>query len=275
MTPEIREVRDEVAALTLRVARPLIWHDRTEGWPKRLDGATCFFLRFEHGVIGVTADHVISSYERAVAANPNTVCQLRTSQPFDLAAATIARNTTRDIATFTVSEAILSQTEAVALDCRGSWPPPDLKHGWRLSLCGFPEASSMRKTWADRSAEFNAWGALTAVDGVTSSEIVTTYDPTIVEPSSWAPNLPPLAFNLSGCSGGPVLAHGIRNGLHRWFPVAIISGGPWLEDDGRSKTQESHGALAGIDLIRLSRIDIIQPDGTIRQSTEDTGWLPG
>jgi len=72
-----------------------------------------------------------------------------------------------------------------------------------------------------------------------------------------------------------VLAHGIRNGLHRWFPVAIISGGPWLEDDGRSKTQESHGALAGIDLIRLSRIDIIQPDGTIRQSTEDTGWLPG
>ena len=36
-------VHDEVAALTLKVARPLIWHDRTEGWPKRLDGATCFF----------------------------------------------------------------------------------------------------------------------------------------------------------------------------------------------------------------------------------------
>lgn len=102
MTPEMRAVQTEVAALTLQVARPLIWHDRTEGWPKRLNGATCFFLRFEAGIVGVTANHVISAYKSAVEANPNTVCQLRNSPAFDLEAAIIARDAARDIATFAV-----------------------------------------------------------------------------------------------------------------------------------------------------------------------------
>lgn len=71
----------EIAALTLRGARPLIRHERTEGWPERLGGATCFFLRFARGIIGVTANHVIDAYECALAANPNTVYQLRNSPP--------------------------------------------------------------------------------------------------------------------------------------------------------------------------------------------------
>ena len=33
---------DEVAALTLRVARPLIWHDKTKGWPKVLEHVGVF-----------------------------------------------------------------------------------------------------------------------------------------------------------------------------------------------------------------------------------------
>src|SRR5258708_5790922 len=130
MTADMRATHEEVAALTLRVARPLIWHDRTEGWPKRLDGATCFFLRFEQGIIGVTADHVISAYESAIAANPNTVCQLRNSPAFDLLRAIIARDAARDIATFAVSESLLSNIEAIPLDCRGSWPPPEPQHLW-------------------------------------------------------------------------------------------------------------------------------------------------
>jgi hypothetical protein len=265
MTPEMRAVHDEVAALTLQVARPLIWHDRTEGWPKRLDGATCFFLRFEAGIVGVTANHVISAYRSAVASNPSTVCQLRNSPAFDLEAAIIARDAARDIATFAVSEAVLSHIDAVALDCRGSWPPPEPQSLWLLSVCGYPE--SMRITKADRSAEFRAWGALAAVECVTRDEIVITYDPAIVKPTAWAPNLPPLGFNLSGCSGGPVLVHGTRNGLHRWFAVALIAEGP--------KEQAKQGDAAEFDMIRLRRIDIIQPDGTIKQPTEVTGWLPG
>jgi hypothetical protein len=265
MAAENQAVQDEVAALTLKVARPLIWHDRTEGWPKRLDGATCFFLRFEDRIVGVTANHVIDAYERAVAANSNTVCQLRNSPAFDLPAAIIARNASRDIATFAVPEVLLSQIEAIPLDCRGSWPPPEPQHLWLLSACGFPE--SMRITMPGRSAEFRAWGALAAVEGVTRDEILITYDPAIVKPAAWAPTLPPIGFNMSGCSGGPVLAHGDRNGLHRWFPVGLIHAGP--------KEQQKQGEAAEFDMIRLRRIDIIQPDGTIKLPAENTGWLPG
>jgi hypothetical protein len=145
MTPEQQAVQTEVATLTLQVARPLIWHDRTEGWPKRLDGATCFFLRFDIGIVGITANHVVDAYESAVSENPNIVCQLRNSAAFDLPAAIIARDAARDIATFAVPEAVLSQIDAIPLDCRGSWPPPEPQHLWLLSICGFPEWGSKPK----------------------------------------------------------------------------------------------------------------------------------
>lgn len=265
MTSEIRALDKEIAELTLRVARPLIWHDRTKGWPKRLDGATCFFLRFEQRVIGVTADHVVSAYEKAIVANKNTVCQLRNSPVFDLLAAIIARDTKRDIATFAVSEDVLAHIDAIPLDCRASWPPPEPPELSSLSACGFPE--SMRKTYPDRSAEFPAWGALAAVACITPDEILITYDPKSVERVSWGPALPQVGFNMSGCSGGPVLAHGTRNGLHRWFAVGLIAQGP--------SEHNKQGIAAEFDMIRLSRIDSIQPDGTITQPTEDKGgWLP-
>jgi len=265
MTPEQKAVQDEVAALTLRVARPIIWHDRSEGWPKRIDGATCFFLQFDGGIIGVTANHVVSAFESALAENRNIVCQLRTSPAFDLLKAIISRDLESDIATFTVETSTLSEIDAIALDCRGSWPPPEPKNLWLLSACGFPE--SMRITRPDRSLEFQAWGALGIIEAVTRDEILTTYDPAIVKPAAWAPLLPRIGFNMSGCSGGPVLVHVNQNGLHRWFPVAMIVAGP--------RQDKKQGESAEFDMIRMRRIDIIQPDGTIKPPSENASWLPG
>jgi hypothetical protein len=246
-----RTMFEEVAALTLRVARPLIWHDKTEGWPKVLDGGTCFLLRFDEGIVGVTANHVVAAFEDAVVKNPNVVCQLRTVL-FDLRTSSIDRDEDLDIATFRVSEAEAAGTEATVLDCRGNWPPPMPDAMRALSICGYPE--HMRVTAADRSAEFQAWGALAAVESTTDREILITYDPARDRSSRWAMTLPPLGLNLSGCSGGPVLMHGTRNGLHRWFPVAMVIAGP---KDGKQ------GLFTDIDLIRLRRIHIVQPDGSI------------
>lgn len=260
-TPEDRAMYNEVAALTLRVARPLIWHDRTEGWPKVLAGATCFFLRFAGGIVGVTAHHVFRAYANAVAENENIVCQLRTSPAFDLSAAIIDVDEIRDIATFRITEDILVQTDAIALDCRGCWPPPPLDDMRALSICGFPEQT--RTTTANKTAEFLAWGALAAVESITDREILVTYDPSRDQPTTWGPTLPPLGMNLSGCSGGPALMHVMRSGIHRWFPVGLLTRGP--RDQGT-------GASAEFDMIRLARIHVIQPDGTIKK--EDPGWLP-
>ncbi len=118
---------------------------------------------------------------------------------------------------------------------------------------GWPKAWHIKKM-PDRSAECQAWGALAAVESITEREILVTYDPARDQPSRWAMTLPPLGLNLSGCSGGPVLMHGMRNGLHRWFPVAIVIAGP---KDGKQDL------FTDIDLIRLRRIHIVQPDGSI------------
>lgn len=71
---------------------------------------------------------------------------------------------------------------------------------------------------------------------------------------------------MSGCSGGPVLVHGDRNGLHRWFPVGLIHEGP--------KAEQKQGAATEFGMIRLRRIDRIKSDGTIKRPIDDSGWLP-
>ena len=50
----------EVTALSRKVARPLVWHDLRESWPKRLLGGSFFILRYDVGLIGVTAEHVVT-----------------------------------------------------------------------------------------------------------------------------------------------------------------------------------------------------------------------
>src|SRR5262245_29238022 len=93
---------NEVATLTMKVARPLIWHDLRESWPKRLLGGSCFILRFDVGLIGVTAEHVISAFEaEKEKRGAGMGCLLRTI-PFDLKGAIVDRDAELDIATFSI-----------------------------------------------------------------------------------------------------------------------------------------------------------------------------
>jgi hypothetical protein len=48
-SPDDMAVAEALADLTLKVATPVVWHDRKEGWPKRIFGGTCFSLRFAFG----------------------------------------------------------------------------------------------------------------------------------------------------------------------------------------------------------------------------------
>src|ERR1700693_4421083 len=75
-----------VADFTMKVARPLIWYDVRKPWPKRVPGGTCFILRFSAGLIGVTAEHVITAFEEARKQAADIVSLLRTVR-FDLAGA--------------------------------------------------------------------------------------------------------------------------------------------------------------------------------------------
>jgi hypothetical protein len=78
-----RDTQIAVANFTLRVSTPLYWHDRLARFPKKLIGATCFVLRFDERLVGVTAAHVVDQYEQARGQVPTLVCQLRLA-PFAL-----------------------------------------------------------------------------------------------------------------------------------------------------------------------------------------------
>jgi hypothetical protein len=106
----------------------------------------------------------------------------------------------------------------------------------------------------------DAWGALDFVEDYTDSEILIVYDPNKV---IGAPTLPPLGFNMSGCSGGPAFIHETGGGLHRWHPVGLIVEGPKFGE----------GDAAEFDMIRIRRTDCIGPDGRISRAVS-SGWLP-
>ncbi len=123
-------------------------------------------------------------------------------------------------------------------------------------------------TSTDRFGTFRAYGGLNAIEDFSDREIVITYDPAREKSLNGLP-LPSVDLNLSGCSGGPVLLHGLRNGLHRWFPVGLICGGPMRNGVGEIDLGEV-GAFA---MIRAVRIHRLEPDGTIKKQ-EFGGWLP-
>lgn len=269
-SPSKLAIAEELANLTEKVAAPIIWHDPYEGWPRRIYGGTCFFLRFAHGIIGVTADHVVGELQKAIDGNSNTICQIickkkdiRTSTLVDLPGLIIDRSHGWDIATFRVSEEIVEAIGATVLDCRGIWPPPEPVVGRVVTFCGFPEAERVAASELGVVDVFMCCG-LQMIDEKNERDLIVTYDPARDEVAPWgAPWKQPLGYNMSGCSGGPVLSHGDLNGLQRWFPIAMIIMGP--RDKGA-------GQAEGWDMIRMRRIDAIEPDGNIKQ--EDSGWLP-
>jgi hypothetical protein len=251
---------NEVATFTMKVARPLIWHNLRKSWPKRLLGGTCFILRFDVGLIGVTAEHVITAFEAEKEKRGAAIgCLLRTV-PFDLTGAIVDRDVELDIATFSVTEDQLIKSEATAIDCRPEWPPPTPDKGRELSLAGFPDEL---KTESSYPIESRAYADLTRVEDVTYRDIIATYEPQRDIRILTAPELPDLGANLSGCSGGPVLMHTERNGLYRWFPVGLILRGPRASSDA---------TLREYDIFRFRRIHFVNADGSIRH--QNVGWLP-
>jgi hypothetical protein len=251
-TFEERVLHQRVSDLTLRVARPLVRYNNQEPWPKSLSGGTCFILRFDVGLIGVTAEHVIAVFEDDKRKCKDSRCLLRTV-PFDLLGAVIARDADLDIATFSVTEDELAGSEAVALDCRSmSWPPPVPIQGDPVSFGGFP--GEIARQSLHSNVEFGAFVSLALIQDVTQRDIVVTFEPTRDSRIVADPKLPVLGANLSGCSGGPVLVHYERNGLHRWFPVAMMVAGP---------KEQGTGISAEFDILRFRRIHFIQDDGSI------------
>ncbi len=243
LTPDEQSMYEKVGNLTMRIARPLIWNDDLEAWPKILHGGTCFILRFDTGLIGVTAEHVIGAFEDLKRIRNDITCLIRTV-PINLIESIVDCNTELDIATFKVTERQLKESKAIALDYR---PPclgfPIPKIGAAISFGGYPEA--LKKMSFDMNIEFRTYVNMAHVEDITDRDIIATYNPTRDIRMRAASQLPNLGANLSGCSGGPVLVHFEADGNHRWSPIGMMIAGP---------KHVAKGALQDLDIIRLRRI---------------------
>jgi hypothetical protein len=243
----------------VKSCKVIYWHDPRAPFPKPLRGGCCFFLRFQNNLVGVTADHVVDLFRKEKVRVPTLVCQLW-NIAFELSDRIIDQDSALDIATFEISERELSQIGGYEIDCRSLWPPPTPQKGDIISIAGFPELE--RQVYANHSADFRSYVGMTVVDDINDREILTTYEPNRDHDLSGVAGLPPLGLNLSGCSGGPVLAHSNQNGLSRWNAVGLIVRGPG----------ESHGEASQFDLIRIRRVHFVGEDGKLNKP--DQGWLP-
>lgn len=256
--PEGRLIAGVLSAHTLKLARPLIWHigAQNQGVPR---GATAFVLQFEKKLIAVTAEHVFQEYIDALSSDSRMVCQLGYAQVAP-EKAVIGRSKKLDIATFEIHPSTLTKMDGEIFDCRGQWPPPPVQEGNVLTLTGFLE--NHRVKTGRQSYDMQAYGGHGLVESFSDREILTTYDPEKMLHAHLALKKPPLGFNMSGCSGGPVVMVKEVNKLLRLFPVGLIYKGP----DGEAK-----GEFASFDRIHIRRIHFIQPDGTINNPDPD-GW---
>lgn len=249
-----------VSSLMLKAARPLFWHTgAATGGPLR--GASTFIIRFEERHVAVTADHVMSQYFDARAADDRTVCQIGECRAWP-ERNLIARSAKLDIATFEIDPTKLPEMGAVPFDCRMDWPPPEVEEGDSLTLAGYLD--TRRNKIGPGYYEHEAWGAHGIADAVSPREIVTVYDPETTFATDDGVGKPPLGFNMSGCSGGPVVVFKLVRGLMRWFPAGLIYKGP---------NGEAEGEFATFDRIHIRKLHFIRPDGTIAEP--DAGWLPG
>lgn len=259
-TPQQTPTQLEACQLAMSVARPLFWTDLHVPWPKVLCGATCFVLRFRDGLIGVTADHVIRAFERAEDEAREIVPMLRTAR-LDLARALIDRDAELDLATFRVTEEQAAESLACVVDFRNAWPPPMPRVGDPITFAGFPE--SFRQLCNPFRGEFRAATSATIVEDVTDRRIVAIYDPARGDHRVLAASeFTELGANWSGCSGGPVLFHYQRDGIHQWHPVGVIVQGPGGDAEGMPNV---------FDHFIFRRIDCLNADGTLDKSD---GWLP-
>lgn len=271
-TERQRNIGDAIAAFVLYVARPFYWHNGALNADRNMRGASAFILQFGDRFIAVTANHVLQAYFDAKAENPNVVCQLSNGrvQPEQNI---IARSAELDLATFALSPLQVPTFNGHVIDCTGAWPPPEVERGEALSIVGYPE--NMRRELAPGHMEFAAWGALGIADSVTDREIVTTYDPEREIVPDWAPGgKPPLGYNLSGCSGGPVILHKLVNGIQRFIPVGLVIRGPTGIAPGACEAadREPLGEFGAFDRIHIRRLHYLRDDGSIAEP--NTGWLP-
>jgi hypothetical protein len=200
---------------------------------------SCFFLRTDRTLFGVTAKHVYHAYLASKASTPTIICQLDNIR-FDPRERFIAEGRECDIATFVVSPAELAKIERMTVP----WPPVIPSPPQAVLLSGYP---GVAKTFhGAHHVDLFDYLAVMAVASVNERDISMIKAPNSDLRDVWGKGLPPEGLDLAGMSGGPVAVLQENAGIISWSISGVI--------------YESHAKL---EIIKAGRADLIADDGTL------------
>ena len=196
-SPEIKEFSRRMHDSGAKRVTWLFWHyQKRDLWTPLYalsHNGSMFFLDCGRGPFAVTAAHVYETYhpqERLIASGKWLGLNI-------------------DIATFRVTPTEIAATgKKIIRGTDGPWPPPPNK-GEAVYFGGFPECE--RDRIADKEFSFGLHSAMVPLTSFTEQQLCCQF-----ERRYWIDirglGLPPVGYELSGTSGGPMLQPVFRDG---------------------------------------------------------------
>ena len=232
---------NELAKYAGRFAQPVFFGDRRQHSAPFNNGSG-FFVCLEGRTLGVTCEHVLDGFRRALGTNPSYAFQFGPVR-IDPERYLVAEDKTLDLAVLNLSS-FAGQPDGIdSATCLvpGSWPPKDFDDDAVLALAGFPG------TGRDRlEADYFRFHAFSAGTTVVASRGPTHFYTRIeLEESLVAGEKTTVVENLCGLSGGPVFV---------WRKGIILT----AELVGVVKEYQEP-----LDLLYVRRVGCIQRDGTL------------
>lgn len=244
-SPEIKEFSRRMHDSGAEHVTWLFWHyQERDLWTPLYalsHNGSMFFLDCGRGPFAVTAGHLYEAYLEHVRERQVRGVQVG-GVGFDPQERLIAsgKHLGLDIATFRITPAEIAATgKKIIRGTDGPWPPPPNK-GEVVYFGGFPEGE--RDRIADKEFSFGLHSAMVPLTSFTEHQLCCQFDRRY-----WMDirglGLPPVGYELSGASGGPMLQPVFKDGEWDWRLVGVISEGVMAEDFERITAVRAHFIL--------------------------------
>ena len=244
-SPEIKEFSRRMHDSGAKHVTWLFWHyQERDLWTPLFalsHHGSMFFLDCGRGPFAVTAGHVYDAYLEHVHERHVRGTQVG-DIGFDPQERLIAsgKHLGLDIATFRITPAEIAATgKKIIRGTDGPWPPPP-NEGEVVYFGGFPECE--RDRIADKEFSFGLHSAMVPLTSFTEHQLCCQFDR-----KYWMDirglGLPPVGYELSGASGGPILQPVFKDGEWDWRLVGVISEGVMAEDFERITAVRAHFIL--------------------------------
>jgi hypothetical protein len=248
----LMEETEEVVKQYLKIATgysiPIFWESNNTSINSN---GTTFILDTGERKFVVTAAHVYRSYIEEKQTGNASNCQLA-NVPFELEDRLISVSHSTDIATFEISEKEIESLNFTVL--RGSnatWPPPRPEENNMVVVSGFP---GIERIQTEQDAyNFGYYCFNTPVNSISEKHFGCSFDR-----SYWrdaiGKGLPPENYDMGGISGAPAIALiKSKDEIVTWRLAGVVY---------EATASETLG-----EIMFVHHADLIEPDGTIKETT--------